>query len=72
MMEVSRLELKCPQCGVALFRATEPPADEVFCFECGASADYKEVVEKGAGLVGGRLPKEKLLALKRQLGFLSE
>ena len=43
--------IKCPQCGVNLFRASDPVSGEiVFCSICLAGGDHKQVVEHGANL----------------------
>lgn len=72
MADVTRFDAKCGQCGVSLFRAAEPPADEVFCLECGAGGDFKEVIEKGVGLIGRRISEEKLVDIRRKLGLSRE
>jgi uncharacterized Zn finger protein (UPF0148 family) len=67
MMDISRLERKCPRCNVTLFRVVAPATDEVFCLECGAGADHEQFLEKGADLIEGRVPQEQLLAIRRRL-----
>lgn len=67
IQEFSFLPIKCGKCQTALVRVTLPEAyDRVYCTDCGAAGDYKEVVEGTAGLMAGLLTQEELLDLREQ------
>jgi len=56
------LGIKCHKCSEPLLRVAETEThDRVYCPNCLASGDYKEVAEQGAGLTDNPIVDKELM-----------
>ena len=73
MIAIREVAIRCPTHHVSLVWLPKPIADDVVaCPICGAGGPYKQVVERGAGLITDYLPPSKLSELLKQAMLLNE
>jgi hypothetical protein len=69
MAVIREVSVRCPKCKIPLVHIPKPIAEDiVVCPDCGASGDFKYVIEKGGNLSRGIVPLATLQELLSEAG----